>query len=275
MVFESGEQSVRIGADTQYGIITYSGLEATDYDISASQRIDGCGEKITKKARLSRSVEIEFEYKPRRGKEAIRNFLIAFFSPYQGGTLTVIRAGEVRSIAYEVNSFQLKDTNMHERVRASVTLLCADPDFLGAPVDEPIMTWEGGWKWPFTLPFRLKQKGSKRKNIYNRGSLPTPVEIVFEGPAENPTITNRTVGETIRVKQSLAAHDKLMIRTEFGNLEVEIERNGVRENAFDYLDYSSRFWYLQPGDNMIEYTTENELDPQCVTIQYRERYLGI
>lgn len=56
---------------------------------------------------------------------------------------------------------------------------------------------------------------------------------------------------------------------------VEIERNGVREDAFDYIDLASEFFSLQVGENVIRYESENGLDPQSVEIRYCNRYIGV
>lgn len=140
---------------------------------------------------------------------------------------------------------------------------------------EIISTWIGGWKFKFKLPFKFKQKGEPRKNIYNEGHMDTPVEVIFKGPAVNPSIINRTTGEFIKVERTLTTDDTLYITTEFGNKKVEIEKSGVRENAFHYIDLDSTFFQLQVGDNMIEYTTENNLDPQSIEIRYKNRYVGV
>ena len=138
-----------------------------------------------------------------------------------------------------------------------------------------ISTWIGGWKFKFNLPFRFKQKGEPKKNIYNDGHVDTPVEIIFRGPAVNPSVINHATGEFIKVERTLTSDDTLYITTEFGNKKVEIERNGMRQNAFHYIDLDSTFFQLRPGDNMIEYATDNELEPQSVEIRYRNRYIGV
>ncbi|MGY5237927.1 phage tail family protein [Clostridium tertium] len=140
---------------------------------------------------------------------------------------------------------------------------------------EIISNWIGGWKFKFTLPFRFKQKGESKKNIYNSGHVETPVEVIFKGPALNPCIINNATGEFIKVIRELSSDDILYITTEYGNKKVEIENNGVRRNAFNYIDLDSTFFQLKVGDNMIEYTTDNDLEPQSVEIRYRNRYLGV
>lgn len=157
-----------------------------------------------------------------------------------------------------------------------ITLLAYNP-YLKDLIEEGeiISTWIGGWKFKFKLPFKFKQKGEPKKNIYNNGHIETPIEIIFKGPAVNPSVINNRTGEFIKVERTLTSDDTLFITTEFGNKKVEIERNGVRDNAFNYIDLDSTFFQLQVGDNMIEYTTENNLDPQSVEIRYMNRYVGV
>ncbi|KXA13728.1 phage distal tail protein, partial [Clostridium perfringens] len=138
-----------------------------------------------------------------------------------------------------------------------------------------ISTWVGGWKFKFKLPFSFKKRGKSQKNVYNDGHIETPVEIIFKGPALNPSITNSTTGEFIKVDRELTTDDILYIKTNFGEKKVEIERNGIRENAFHYIDLDSTFFNLELGDNLIEYRTENDLEPQSVEIRYRNRYIGV
>ena len=101
------------------------------------------------------------------------------------------------------------------------------------------------------------------------------MEIYFHGPAVNPKITNLSTGESIRIKRELTTDDVLYISTAFGKKKVEIIRNDTRTDAFDYIDLASQFFSLQVGDNVIEYASENGLDPQNVEIRYRNRYIGV
>lgn len=156
-----------------------------------------------------------------------------------------------------------------------VTLIAHKPYFEDLEIGEQISTWIGGMKWKFSLPFRMKQKGESKRKIYNEGHVDTPVKIYFKGPAVNPSVINHTTGEFIKVNRTLSSDDTLIINTEFGNKTVEIERNGVVTNAFHYIDLDSTFFNLEVGDNLIEYTTENDLTPQSVEVKYNNRYLGI
>lgn len=231
-----------------------------------------CRKKI-----LSRPISVEFDFVgPDENMPARRQELIAFFSPYRSGELAVEYLGAKRKIEYEVSSFHISSKNKYDQLSCLAELDCMDPAFrdilqTGSRID----TWVGGWRWKFILPFRMKVRGEPQKEIINSGHVETPVEIEFHGPAVNPRITNLTTGEFIRIKRELTSDDTLYINTAFGKKTVEIERNGIREDAFDYIDLASSFFSLQPGSNVVEYQSENGLDPQSVEIHYYNRYIGV
>lgn len=263
--------------EPEYGVTDYSGLEATDYDLEKTVNTNYIGERLKRKKILSRPISISADWLGQDDeKSAKRQELIAFFSPFSSGTLTVNYMGVERTIEYEVEAFKINTVNLHETLDFQADLICMDPMFWDVlETGETIATWVRGWKWKFTLPFKMKERGEPQKNIINTGHVETPVEIYFHGPAVNPSIKNITTGETIRIIRELTTDDVLYINTGFRQKKVEIIRNGTRTDAFDYIDLSSRFFSLQVGDNVIEYASENGIAPQNVEIYYKNRYLGV
>lgn len=128
----------------------------------------------------------------------------------------------------------------------------------------------GGLQFGLRLPTTFSYRGFRRRAV-NEGDVETPVEIVFSGPATNPTITNVSTGEFIRVNRSLGEEDVLSIHTEFGNKNVRI--NG--ENAFHYLDLASVFWHLFPGENILSYESNNDSIKTRVIVKWKNRYIGL
>lgn len=259
-----------------FGIVDYDGIEATDYEILTEDNVGYSGARIKRKKILTRPISIEFDYMKYEDIPDMRQFLIGFFSPYRGGTLLVNYMGTERAIEYEVQKLKFQNKNIYDPITCLLELLCVDPDFQ-TPIHltESISTWVDGWKWKFTLPFHLKRRGEPRVNILNDGHVETPIEVEFHGPAENPRITNLTTGEYVQVNRTLSSDDVLYITTAFQNKTVEIETAGVREDAFDYIDLGSTFFSLAVGDNLIEYSTLNDLNPQSVVIRYKKRFLGV
>lgn len=260
-----------------FGIVDYEGLESTDYELEVLKNINHIGGKMKKKKILPRPITIEFDYLENDEKKSqMRQTLIRFFSPFRSGNLTIDYMGIVRTIQYEVSGFKISSKNIYEGLSCLLELSCMDPLFQDVIENgEQISTWIGGWKWKFKLPFRMKQRGEPQKNIINEGDVETPIEIEFHGPAVNPKIINHSTGEFIRIKKEITSDEVLYINTAFGKKRVEIIRNGTREDAFDYIDLDSRFFSLRPGDNVIEYQSENGLAPQSVQIYYYNRYLGV
>ena len=256
-----------------FGIVDYEGLESTDYELEVLKNINHIGGKMKKKKILPRPITIEFDYLENDEKKSqMRQTLIRFFSPFRSGNLTIDYMGIVRTIQYEVSGFKISSKNIYEGLSCLLELSCMDPLFQDVIENgEQISTWVGGWKWKFKLPFRMKQRGEPQKNIINEGDVETPVEIEFHGPAVNPKIINHSTGEFIRIKKEITSDEVLYINTAFGKKRVEIIRNGTREDAFDYIDLDSRFFSLRPGDNVIEYQSENGLAPQSVQIYYYHR----
>lgn len=151
-------------------------------------------------------------------------------------------------------------------------LLCHQPFWLDHYSEsKEIITWLGGLTFPWVLPASFALKGLPIVNAVNKGDVKTPVRIEFKGPATNPKISNRGTGEFIQINRDLLFGDVLIITTDFGAKTVEI--NG--ENAFHWIDLKSSFWQLQPGDNIIEYTSDIPVEPAAVTISYRHRYVGV
>lgn len=269
-------QSLTVARPT-YSIRSYDGLEASAYDMVTQENINGIGAQLQKRKILPRDIVLQFAYLG-LDKWGERDRLIGFFSPLTSGELCITYRDIRRRIQYEVVSFEYTYQAFIEPIEANVGLRCLDPALLADVTEsEQISTWIGGWEWKFSLPFHMRLRGAPQVTIVNDGQLPTPVEIAFHGPADNPRITSRLTGAYIQVNQNLTADDVLYINTAFGHKSVEIETGGVRRDAYNYIDLGSNLtdFVLYPGDNVLEYQTDNETVPQSVSISYRKRYLGI
>ena len=270
----SGEKLVMDGKE--YGILDYEGLESTEYDLEIKDNINAPGGILKRKRILPRPISVEFEYKG-EDKSAVRQKIIRFFSPYRGGMLTVSMQGVERRIEYEVDgTLKFKKKNIYYPLTGLVELKCLDPLFQDVIENgEKISTWVGGWSFPFTLPFQLKERGEPRTNIINFGDVETPIHVEFHGPAKKPYIKNLTTGKIIQIEADLNSDQILYVDTTFGKNTVEIEENGTRTDVSQMISMESRFWRLEVGDNMVEYGAEDALQDNNVVIRYHNRYLGV
>lgn len=153
-----------------------------------------------------------------------------------------------------------------------IQMYCPNPFFLDIEESQlEIVSWIGGMTFPLRLPTRFSLAGENQVNIFIQGDVGSPIKVEITGPATNPKLTNVMTGEYIRIKRALLSGDTLVITTDFGRKRVEI--NG--QNAFNYIDLTSTFFNLNPGDNILELTTEDINDDARVKISYKNRYLGV
>ena len=130
----------------------------------------------------------------------------------------------------------------------------------------------------FTFPFSFDISFASMQNkaaVLNSGSVPAPLEITIRGPATNPAVINDTTGEQIKIFHTIAEGELLKINTRQGKKSVRIESGGIEKDAFHYIDPQSSFFQLQPGENLLRYSSEDETEPTQVLVRFRELYAGV
>ncbi|WP_100406269.1 phage distal tail protein [Bacillus solitudinis] len=164
--------------------------------------------------------------------------------------------------------------------RLTFSLVCPDPYWKdkSETIDE-FISITGGLEFPIDFPSQFGEIDvNTSKIIVNKGNAETPIKLVMDGPLTSPIrLTNETTGQTIEVKQDLLEGEKLVVITAFGKKRVEkIKTNGEVMNAFNYINFlTTEFWSLQPGNNLISYSTgiEGELSP--LYIEFNNKYTGV
>lgn len=134
----------------------------------------------------------------------------------------------------------------------------------------------GGMKFP--LRFSSVRFGAQgyESNLYNAGDSGAPARITITGPATMPSIIKDATGEFVKVKRELFAGDVLTIDTTPNHLYVSITRaNGTTEDAFGYIDLSSTFFLLDPGENKLRYESEDDSQSTVILLELYPRYGGV
>lgn len=137
---------------------------------------------------------------------------------------------------------------------------------------------QGGLQFPIRTPGFFGTLGY-RAVVNNTGDVNAPMEIYIDGGSVNPTIKNVSTGEFIKVEQQMTEYDRLYINTDPENLKVEIIRtdgiNETKENAYGYLSFDSSLFSLQPGNNEIIFTSDDENKRVKVRMYFRLLYSGV
>lgn len=163
---------------------------------------------------------------------------------------------------------------------ASVNLVCPNPYWQSPTVtEEPMAAFVELFEFPSDywevgedgdLYFEMGTEGHTRM-FMNNSDAPVPIKIKIKGPTLNPTLTNLTTDEFIKINRELKEDDILEISTESGNKYILL--NG--EDVFNWIALGSTFWELQEGRNEVQYTADAGQESATLTIEWQEQFVGV
>ena len=88
-------------------------------------------------------------------------------------------------------------------------------------------------------------------------------------------IFNVNTREYFKINKTMEAGEVITVTTHFQNKRVELNKNGVVSNAFNWIDTTSTFLQLDVGDNLLRYDSDEGLGNLEVSIWYTPQYLGV
>ncbi|MGE7946468.1 phage tail family protein [Lysinibacillus sp. NPDC093688] len=158
--------------------------------------------------------------------------------------------------------------------KTMINFVAPDPYWRSLKIEEE-PAFKPLFQFPFSGPFQMGMQRDRRI-INNDGDAEAPLYIEFYGPAKNPKIENVTKEEFIKVNQTLAEGEKMVIDTTPNVKLVEfVGVNGARRDVTNWLDLDSIFFKLQLGENDINYTADNDVQGAVVNISYHKRYNAV
>ncbi|NOJ74138.1 distal tail protein Dit [Paenibacillus alvei] len=271
-------ESITFGSSGPFILTTVEGLGGADAEIYKTRSPYQDGSSISRVAINDRMITLRGAVIAKNQEEMyrLRRQLARVLNPQAGGKLVYKNDFKSYTIGAIADEGPIWGERHVSHQLFNVSFLCPDPFLLDEfEESQVIATWIGGMTFPLVLPTIFAESGPKTINIVNNGDVDTPIRCEFRGPAGNPRLTNRTTGEYIQINRRLLASDKLIVTTEFGNKRVEVEdAAGNRTNVLYWIDYGSSFWWLKVGDNIVSYTSDDEVEPASVIISYRNRYNG-
>ncbi|MCS5500870.1 phage tail family protein [Lysinibacillus sp. A4] len=181
---------------------------------------------------------------------------------------------EILVVASSVPAFPDGDGRAKTLQKSMINFVAPDPYWRSLKIDEE-PAFQPLFQFPFSGPFQMGMQRDRRI-INNDGDVAAPLYIEFFGPADNPKIENVTTGEFIKVNQTLAEGEKMVIDTTPGTKSVEfVDEGGSRRDVINWLDLDSVFFKLQLGENDISYTADNDVQGSIVNISYHKRYNAV
>lgn len=242
------------------------GLGRPDVQAVRAQGAYQAGETIHRMQTPSRVVEVTFEMPPCESREALYRERMRVEAVLTAGRC--FRDGRMGTLVYEndagcfvMDAVPEGSTRFGKRVQHAfcgnrLSFLCPTAYMRMQGVCSAVMRMSAGeFRLPTALPVRLGTREFSAQ-IKNSGTVNAPLQIVIHGTGEMPSIVNHTTGAKIGVRRKIAAGERLELNTDPRALScVLVHQDGLREDAFGYLDPSSAVsaFVLRPGLNDVEY----------------------
>lgn len=164
-----------------------------------------------------------------------------------------------------------------------INILCSNPFWQDLEtIKAEIAAWIGTFEFPLEIPIETGIEMGYRApslivNVFNKGDVPCGIKIEFKALATvvNPSLLNVNTREYIKINKVMESGEVITVTTYFQNKRVMLNKNGIIENAFNWIDLGSTFLQLNVGDNLLRYDAEEGLDNLEVKIYYTPQYVGL
>lgn len=209
-----------------------------------------------------------------------RNELYKIFIPKSKGTLVFEQGTIKRKIECYIESLDIDDRKK-EKI-AEVSLLCPSPYFEAfEEIKNDIAQWLPQYEFPFELISDGIEMGYRElslvTNVINEGNITLGMVIKMKatGTVTNPSLYDVYKNHELKINTEMQAGDIITIDTRYGKKRIELERGGITSNIINFIDYNSVFLQLEPGDNLIRYGADININNLDVSLYYTPAYLGV
>ena len=281
----SNNKSIELRNAAPFLITTVDGLGSPQNEIYTQKSPYQDGVTVTGSSLESRNIVIEGKIidSNRANRQTYRNKLLSVFNPKLNGKLIIDLGSEQKQIDCKVEQapyFASESGQNHQDF--SVSLIAPNPFWQDInTTKEEIAIWRGAWEFPWEIIEEGIELGYREPsliiNVLNKGDVTTGMKIQFKALATvvNPTLFNVNTREYFKVNRTMEAGEVITVTTHFQNKRVELNKNGVISNAFNWIDFQSTFLQLDPGDNLLRYDASSGLDNLEVSIYFNPQYLGV
>jgi hypothetical protein len=280
---------ILLGNEWPFILTKIEGLGTPKANIQNQKSPNQDGESYLGNTLDSRLIAIELEIITHDIDEMMvrRNELMKVFNPKLGEGKLIYERGNIKREAKAIADMppHFPDAESFEDTMQPclIQLVCHNPflqDIL--QIKEEVAIWRGAFEFPLEIPiddgieFGFREP-SLIANIENNGDVPCGMKVEFKalGSVVNPSLFNVDTREYMKINKTMAAGEILTITTHFQSKRVEMYRNGIVSNAFNWWDLHGTFLQLDVGDNLLRYDADEGLDNLEVNIWFTPQYLGV
>lgn len=168
-----------------------------------------------------------------------------------------------------------------------ITGICPNPLFTN--INETMsafVTTTPKFHFPMTFSMSSAEKGlifgyrtdSLIANIFNEGSIPSGMRIVFKanGSVVNPKLINVSTQEHLTINKTMVAEEEIEINTNIGEKSVKGRLGSSSySNYYMYKDIDSSWLQLEVGDNLFRYDADEGLENLEIFVYYYNSFLEV
>lgn len=271
---EQGGKTLQAGTNFKdFKVDEIEGLSGLEFDFQMTNNPQSPNAIITNKKPLPRQINIRIYC-----KGDLRQFSNGFFNPFTKGKLTVTWGETTRWIEYYPHPVKIVQSTIYQNLEMHITLICPEPYFKSMDdYGKNIANKRSLLAFPFVM---LPDRGlisdyrifNTKVKIQNDGDIEVGAKIIFTavGFIKNPKLIIND-GEFVRAIIDMNKGDSVAFNTDIDNLSAMMNK----EDILNQTDPKMSFFQVPPGENVIEYSSDEGTSNMQVYVFYTPQYLGI
>lgn len=270
-------QGVLMGDGTNITITEATGFESPNVDVSSYKRGGRHGSVVNRALWRERRIRLTFKLRASSiaAYAALRDqFIQAWNLPQAGDTVVIpftTTDGKALQFAAQLSSPLDGGFQPGYITTGTIRVELIAPDFnFESQVEKSDTVYlpvTSGVALPHALPFGFARAGGSItvNNAGNGTAFPT---VRIYGPVTNPHIQHAALGRDIALAYTIASG---------AYVDIDMEEETVLLNGTGGLltDTSGLFWYLQRGDNTINFSADTYNAAVYALIKWRDSYTGV
>lgn len=262
----------------KYDILSIDGLTSPDTNINTSNLYYADGSVINSMKAEKRNIVINLNIKP--PIEINRLNLYKFFACK--AKITLYWTNDSRDV-YIKGIVEKFEANLFDKVQQpQISIICPQPYFISTTKDVIGFTdSESLFEFPFSIPdmgITMGEGKGRISQLVDVGEATTGIIIKISavgGAVTNPTVMNRTTGDTFTINYTMSDSQQIVINSNVGEKSIYLYTGSSKKNFLSKRKYGTQWITCVPGYNDFYYTAEKGSEYMQVEFYFNKKYQGV
>lgn len=275
---QNGERLDFAKVRDKYDILSIDGLTSPDTNINTSSLYytDGC--LVNSMRAEKRNIVINLNIKP--PIELNRLELYKFFACK--AKITLYWTNNSRDV-YIKGIVEKFEANLFDKVQQpQISIICPQPYFIATTEDVIGFTdSESLFEFPFSISdmgITMGEGKGRISQLVDVGEANTGIIVKITavgGAVTNPSITNRTTGDTFTISYTMSDSQQIVVNSNVGEKSIYLYTGSSKKNFLSKRKYGTQWITCVPGYNDFYYTAENGSEYMQVEFYFNKKYQGV